>query len=190
MTHLSFTLFETAIGCCGVVWGERGIVGVALPERSAAATRARVLRRFAGAEEAPPPADVARAIGAMVTLLDGEAVDLSDIALDLDAVAPFNRQVYAIARAIPPGETLTYGEIAARLGEPNVARAVGQAMGLNPCPIIVPCHRVLGSGGKVGGFSANGGVETKMKMLTIERARTSGEPSLFDDLPLAVGPRR
>jgi methylated-DNA-[protein]-cysteine S-methyltransferase len=105
-------------------------------------------------------------------------------------VPAFNRKVYEVALAIPHGETLTYGEVAQRIGEPGAARAVGVALGQNPWPIIVPCHRVLAAGGKAGGFSADGGVETKLRILTIEKARTSAAPSLFDALPLAARPQR
>jgi methylated-DNA-[protein]-cysteine S-methyltransferase len=191
MTATGFTLFETAIGPCAIAWGERGIVGVQLPEADEAASRARMLRRLPEAREATPPAAVAHVIDRIVALLLGEAIDLSAVPVDLDQVPPFNRRVYEVARAIPPGQTLTYGEIADRIGEgPAASRAVGQALGENPFPIVVPCHRVLAAGGKVGGFSANGGVTTKLKLLNIERARTGNEPSLFDTLPLATRPRR
>ncbi len=130
------------------------------------------------------------AISKIQDLLRGEPADLADVKLDLRGVPEFNLRVYEIARAIPPGKTLTYGEIAERLGDPAAARAVGQALGENPIPIIVPCHRVLASGGKFGGFSAPGGLETKAKLLTIEGAQTSEAPSLFDRLPLSAPPRK
>ena len=125
----------------------------------------------------------------MVALLSGEPRDLSGIAIDDAEISDFNRKVYAIARAIPPGQTLTYGEIAERLGDKALARAVGQAMGENPTPIVMPCHRVLAANGKTGGFSAPGGVITKLRLLTIEGAQPGG-PTLFDHLPLAASPRR
>ena len=129
--------------------------------------------------------------GITFALLRGEASDLTAIALDIEDLPAFNRRVYEVARAIPPGATLSYGEIAAKLGEPpQAARDVGQALGQNPIPIIVPCHRVLAANGKPGGFSASGGVTTKLRLLTIERAKTSDTPSLFEDLPLASRPRR
>jgi methylated-DNA-[protein]-cysteine S-methyltransferase len=190
MTARGFALFDTAIGACAIAWGERGLVGVQLPEASAARTRARLRRRFPDAAEAPPPPPVQRAIEGIVALLRGEAVDLSAVALDMDGVPPFDRRVYEVARTIPAGATLAYGDIAARLGAPGEARAVGHALGQNPFPLVVPCHRVLAAGGKVGGFSANGGIATKLRLLSIERARTSAAPSLFDDLPLVAAPRR
>jgi len=186
---LGFALFETAIGHCGIVWSERGVAGVQLPERSEDATRKRICRRFPAAREAVPPADILRAVDDIVALLSGEPRDLTHVAIDIDGVADFNRRVYAIARTIPPGATLSYGEIAERLGDRSLARDVGQALGQNPIPIIVPCHRVLAAGGKSGGFSAPGGVATKLQLLTIEGAQPGG-PTLFDRLPLSVPRRR
>jgi methylated-DNA-[protein]-cysteine S-methyltransferase len=190
MTTRGFALFDTAIGVCGIVWGERGLVGVQLPEASEVRTRARMRRRFPATPEAPPPPSVQRAIEGIVQLLQGEAIDLAAIALDMAGVPSFDRRVYEVARTVPPGATLSYGEIAARLSAPGEARAVGQALGQNPFPLVVPCHRVLAAGGKVGGFSANGGIATKLRLLSIERARTSSAPTLFDNLPLVAAPRR
>ena len=164
MKDFGFALFETAIGHCGIVWSERGVAGVQLPERNEHATRNRILRRFPGAREAVPPDVVLRAIDDIVALLGGEPRDLTHVTLDTEDMADFNRRVYAIARTIPPGATLSYGEIAERLGDRALARDVGQALGQNPIPIIVPCHRVLAAGGKVGGFSAPGGVVTKLQI--------------------------
>jgi methylated-DNA-[protein]-cysteine S-methyltransferase len=191
MTAVSFAIFETAIGACGIAWNERGIAAVQLPESSEGKTRTRLRRRFLGAHEAPPTPEVQGAIDGIVSLLRGEASDLTAIVLDVEDLPAFNRRVYEVARAIPPGATLSYGEIAAKLGEkPEAARDVGQALGQNPIPIIVPCHRVLAANGKPGGFSASGGVTTKLRLLTIEGAKTSDEPSLFESLPLASRPRR
>jgi methylated-DNA-[protein]-cysteine S-methyltransferase len=180
MTAAGFALFETAIGACGIAWGERGITGVQLPEASPQRTRERILRSSADASEGTPPPDVQAAVDGIVALLDGERRDLSDVALDVERVtAVFNRRVYAIARTIPPGRTLTYGEVATRLGEPGAAQAVGQALGQNPFPIVVPCHRVVAAGGKTGGFSANGGVTTKLRLLAIEGTPGYDQPTLF-----------
>jgi methylated-DNA-[protein]-cysteine S-methyltransferase len=184
-----FTVFATAIGCCGIVWSERGIVGVQLPQGSDRATRSRVVRRFPAACEAVPPVAVQRTIDDIVALLGGERRDLSQAPLDSEAVPDFNRRVYDIARTIPAGRTLSYGEIAERLGDRNLARDVGEALGQNPFPIIVPCHRVMAAGGKAGGFSAPGGVRTKLRLLSIERAQPGG-PMLFADLPLVAPPRQ
>jgi len=188
-----FALFDTAIGRCGVAWGERGLLGVQLPEGDDAKTRARLLQKAPGARETAPPEDVRKACDAMAELLDGKATDLSFIALETDHLPTFNRSVYDIARTIPPGETLTYGEIAARLGDKLLSRAVGKALGENPLPIVIPCHRVLAANGKTGGFSANGGVTTKFRMLNIERAnpaRASDDAPMLFDPGLSIAPRR
>ncbi|MGE0151443.1 MAG: methylated-DNA--[protein]-cysteine S-methyltransferase [Reyranellaceae bacterium] len=173
----NFTLFDTPIGRCGLLWGADGIAGLQLPERNDGETQARLLRLAPDAIAAEPPRPVRQAIEQIVALLRGEKRDLSAIALDMARVPEFHRQVYAFSRRIPPGQTLSYGEIAARIGRKGAARAVGQAMGRNPFPIIVPCHRVLAAGRKLGGFSANGGIATKLKLLHIEGARAEHEPA-------------
>ena len=183
MGPVQIATFETPIGACGLAWSARGLRGVQLPEGSEPATLARLRRRFPGAEAAPPSAAAQKAIEGIVALLGGAAVDLGAIGLDDADIAPFERRVYAVARAIGPGATLTYGEIAARIGEPDAARAVGQALGSNPFAIVVPCHRVLAAGGRIGGFSAGGGARTKRRILAIERARVGDAPDLFADEP-------
>jgi methylated-DNA-[protein]-cysteine S-methyltransferase len=180
MPDVQFTLFDTAIGRCGVVWAAHGIVAVQLPQPDDAQTLIRIRQRHPGIAEAPPPVAVQAAIDGMVALLAGTPADLTAVALDLAEVPAFNRNVYAIARTIPPGRTLTYGDIARKLGGVELSREVGQALGQNPCPIVVPCHRVLAAGDKPGGFSANGGVVTKLKLLAIEGAYVNYTPSLFD----------
>jgi len=189
----AFALFATAIGSFAIAWGPRGIVWVQLPQADEDSARLRAIRRFPEAMETLPPPGVDLAIRDIVRLLAGEAIDLSRITLDMTDVPEFHRRVYAVARTIPAGETLTYGEVAARMGEPGAARAVGASLGANPFPIVVPCHRVLGADGKTGGFSARGGVDTKLRMLSIERARTGSAPTLFDahgGLPLAAARRQ
>jgi methylated-DNA-[protein]-cysteine S-methyltransferase len=186
---MNFALFDTPIGTCGIVWTASGICGVQLPEADAAATRVRVRQRFPNAREAAPSPETRHAIDGIVALTAGEPRDLVDIVIDDAAISDFNRKVYAIARAIPPGQTMTYGEVAERLGDKLLARAVGQAMGENPTPIVMPCHRVLAANGKTGGFSAPGGVVTKLRLLTIEGASPNG-PTLFDRLPLVASPAR
>jgi methylated-DNA-[protein]-cysteine S-methyltransferase len=188
-SDLGFTLFDTAIGCCGIVWSARGIAGVQLPEKNEQATRNRVLRRYPVASEMPPPAKIQRVIDNIGALLRGEPVELSGIDLDRESVSEFNRRVYEVARSIYPGATLSYGEIAERLGDRTLAREVAQALSENPYPIIVPCHRVLAAGGKMGGFSGPGGVRTKLRLLSIEGA-SYGEPGLFDRLPWVAPERR
>jgi methylated-DNA-[protein]-cysteine S-methyltransferase len=180
MTDQHFALFDTPIGICGIEWGSRGINGLQLPMGGDEKTRARIRQRHGDIAEAAPTEEVQRAIDRIVRLLAGERDDLKDIALDLNGVPEFNRGVYDIARSIPPGQTLTYGDIAKKLGGVELSRDVGQALGRNPCPIVVPCHRVLAAGKKPGGFSARGGVDTKLKMLAIEGAAVNHTPSLFD----------
>lgn len=172
-------MFDTSIGTCGLAWSSRGIVAVQLPERDRLTTEARLTRRLPSARAAAPPADVAQALDAIVGLLDGEARDLRDIELDMRALSPFDRRVYPLAREVPPGRTITYGEIAAQIGDGD-AREIGRSMARNPFPIIVPCHRVVAAGGALGGFSGAGGVATKKQLLEIEGALAPRQPSLFD----------
>jgi len=195
MTH--YTLFETAIGWAGLAWTDKGLVGAYLPEADRENARRSFLRRFPEAVEAEPTAMIADAIGAIRALMEGEPADLTHVPIDIARVSEFNARVYEIARAIPPGQTLTYGEIAVKLGDRLLARDVGAALGQNPWPIVVPCHRVTAAGGKLGGFSARGGVNTKVKLLAIEGAKVleaappkpartrakagpAAQPSLFD----------
>jgi methylated-DNA-[protein]-cysteine S-methyltransferase len=168
---IAYTLFDTAIGSCGIAWNERGVVAFQLPEGSSSSTQRRITSRYEGAVEAPASKEIQRAIDAVVSLLRGERTDLAFVPLDMDGLPEFHQRVYEVARTIPPGATMTYGEIAARLGDPGTARAVGQALGRNPIPVIVPCHRVLAAGGRSGGFSAPGGTATKLNLLAIEGAQ-------------------
>ncbi len=165
--------FDTAIGRCAIAWSDAGIVGAQLPAGSAAALQRLMARRFPGAAEAPPPPAVRSVIERVRTLLDGEAVDLSDVKLDVRGISDFEARVYEQALRIPCGQTITYGELARRVGSPHAARAVGGAMARNPFAPIVPCHRVVAAGGHLGGFSAAGGARTKKHMLAIE-ARATG----------------
>jgi methylated-DNA-[protein]-cysteine S-methyltransferase len=180
VTHCAYALFETPLGTCALAWGEKGIVLVQLPEASEGAARERLGRRLPKAREAPPPPEVQRAQAGIVALLRGEPMDLADVALDMSRVPPFDRRVYEVARTIPAGETLGYGEIAARLGDPAWARGVGRALARNPFALVVPCHRVLAAGGGIGGFSARGGVATKRRLLALEGGRAGRQPGLFD----------
>lgn len=174
-------LFDTAIGACGIAWGPGGIVAVQLPEADGEATRARMLRgHLHCAQPAEPPPVVRSAIEGIQALLAGQPRDLCEVLLDMSGISPFHQQVYAIARAIPPGCTCTYGEVAEQIGSRGLSRSVGQALGLNPFAPVVPCHRVLAAGNKPGGFSAGGGALTKLRMLQIEGACPGGTPSLFE----------
>ena len=180
-TAIGYVLFPTALGPIGIAWSASAIVGVQLPEASEAAIRARLARRHPGAVQAEPPAEVRAAISGVTRLIGGEKPDLLEVALDYGPAPDLHRRIYEVVRAIPPGRTLTYGEVARAVGHPHAAQAVGQAMGKNPCPIIMPCHRVLGADGKMGGFSAPGGTATKLKLLEIEGATS------IDALPLFGG---
>lgn len=166
-----FALFDTAVGRCGIAWAADGAVtAVQLPEDSEEATRTRIAS--VGVTESEPPGEIRRVIAAVVALTDGADLDddLSWVELDPLDLSEFQRDVYRVARAIPPGNTRTYGEIATEIGIPGSAQAVGRALGANPYPIVVPCHRVVAANGRTGGFSAGGGVETKMRLLAIEQA--------------------
>ena len=174
-----FALFDTAIGFAGVAWNDVGLVACHLPEREAETARRGVLRRFPDATEAEIPASLDATVEGICALMRGEKADLSGAPLDLSRTPEFHAKVYEIARAIPPGETLTYGDIAVKLGDKLLARDVGQALGKNPWPIVVPCHRVTAAGGKPGGFSARGGVNTKLKLLGIEGAKAAAQSDLF-----------
>lgn len=190
MRATGFTLFDTAIGPCGIAWSPRGIVGVQLPERHATATRERLQRRYPDVPESSPPPQVQQAIDDIMALLRGELRELSNVVLDMGGIPAFRQQLYATLRNIPAGSTITYGDLAGRIGDGCTARDVGEAMGKNPFPIIVPCHRVMAANGKIGGFSARGGVATKLRMLNIEQARTGNTPTLFDGLSLGLPPKR
>jgi methylated-DNA-[protein]-cysteine S-methyltransferase len=170
----SIVAFDTALGTCAVRWTEAGIAGVRLPS-----PRTVDLPRLgAGTALADP---VRRAIEAIVDVLAGGAPDLAFVALDERGIEPFRREVYAATRRIPPGSVATYGEVARALGrtDPEAARDVGTALARNPFPIIVPCHRVVGANGKLTGFSAPGGLETKRRMLELEGAPGFGQQVLF-----------
>jgi len=172
-----FALFETPIGRCALSWTERGITSVQLPEANDEATRARVLARCPGAREAAPQGANKRAIDAIVAHLGGDTRALGDIALDTGDLPGFHRRVYEALRRVPAGETVSYGELAKRVGSPGGARAVGRAVGRNPFAVVVPCHRVLPSGGGPGGFSAYGGVGTKARILAIEGVTLAASPT-------------
>jgi methylated-DNA-[protein]-cysteine S-methyltransferase len=176
---ITYALFETAIGWAGIAWSDRGLAACHLPEADPRVARTSFLRRFPEAVEGEPTPAVHATIEGVRELMAGEHADLTGAVLDLSRTPEFHARVYEIARAIPPGETLTYGEIAQKLGDKLLARDVGQALGANPWPIVVPCHRVTAAGGKLGGFSARGGVQTKIRLLAIEGAKAAAQADLF-----------
>ncbi|MGW5575637.1 methylated-DNA--[protein]-cysteine S-methyltransferase [Nocardia thailandica] len=175
------TLFDAALGVCALAWHDGGVVRFALPGPDAERTRDRITRAYLGAEvvEAEPDGPIADAIAAVRAHLTGEVDDLRWIPVDLSAVPEFHRAVYAVTRAIDPGHTLSYGQVAGLAGAPGGAQAVGQAMGRNPVPLIIPCHRVLAADHALHGFSAPGGIDTKARLLELERTPGFGEPTLF-----------
>jgi methylated-DNA-[protein]-cysteine S-methyltransferase len=174
-----FALFDTAIGRCAIAWSSAGLIGVQLPEPDDEATARRLARRFPGAGPASPTADAAAAIARIAAFLAGAPDDFATLALDERGVGDFERAVYREARAIPAGKTSTYGAIATALGDIGQSRRVGQALGRNPWPIVIPCHRVTGAGGWMGGFSAPGGRDTKLRLLELEGALAAETLPLF-----------
>ena len=167
-----YHVFETAMGFCAVAWSDAGIVRFQLPMKSAEAAERLLRRRAAGAEPGAPPQDVAAVVAAAKRYFDGEETDFSHVRLDLDVEDAFFGQIYAALRRVGWGRTTTYGALAKEVGAGReAARDVGEAMARNPAPLIIPCHRVLAAGGKIGGFSAPGGSKTKIRMLELEGVR-------------------
>ena len=177
-TREQHCLFDTVQGSCGVAWSDRGVTRMQLPERTRARTASRLGTRTDSQPSAKPPPDIARAVASLQRYFEGEPVDFAHLTLDLERVGAFHRAIYDAARGLGWGETATYGELARRVGSPGAARAVGQAMGMNPVPIIIPCHRVLAAGRKIGGFSAYGGAVTKERLLALEGVHLRGTPLL------------
>ncbi len=164
-----YRVFETAHGYAAIAWHAAGITGLRLPARSPDAAERSLLRRLPDAVRAEPPADVAEIIAATKCYFAGEKSDFSAVPIDLGEQEPLFTRIYAAVRQLGWGETTTYGAVAKDLGAgPEVARDVGRAMAMNPIPLVIPCHRVLAAGGKVGGFSAPGGSDAKARMLAIE----------------------
>jgi methylated-DNA-[protein]-cysteine S-methyltransferase len=175
---LHYHVFETAGGFCGIAWSSAGITRFQLPTRSAAATERLLLRLLPGAEPNTPPTEVAEAVAAVQRYFQGEATDFSRFKLDLGGQDTFFEKVYAAARQVGWGRTTTYGALARELGAgPEAAREVGLAMARNPVALIIPCHRILAAGGKIGGFSAPGGSAAKMRMLELEGVQVGPPPS-------------
>jgi methylated-DNA-[protein]-cysteine S-methyltransferase len=189
MSGLGYTVFDTSVGRCGIAWGELGVLGVQLPEAREIETRRRMYQIFPDARELRPPAEIQSAIDGIAALLRGKAADFSEVRIDMTAVRPFDGRVYDFARTIPRGETLTYGEVAARLKASGAAHSVAQALSRNPFMLIVPCHRVLEAGGYADRISPNGGSISKRRLLSIEGAGSPGSKTLFDVL-LPVAPPR
>jgi methylated-DNA-[protein]-cysteine S-methyltransferase len=165
---MRYSLFETGLGTVGVAWSERGLTRLQLPESDAGATERRLRGRSSRATPGDPPAQVRQTIRRIEAYLGGDRTDFATIELDLTGISDVHRRIYDATRRVGWGETTTYGALARQSGMPDAARAVGQAMGSNPVPIIIPCHRVLAAGNKAGGFSAFGGRDTKYRLLALE----------------------
>jgi methylated-DNA-[protein]-cysteine S-methyltransferase len=187
MAGRGYTIFDTAIGRCGIVWGDAGILAVQLPEAREIETRGRMLHP--DARELRPALNAEIAIQGIVALLRGQPGDLNDVTLDMSGIHAFNQRVYQFTQTIPRGETRTYGEIAASLRASGAAHSVAQAIAHNPFMIIVPCHRVLEAGSYADRISPNGGAISKRRLLSIEGARATHSKTLFDVL-LPVAPPR
>jgi len=191
-TAVRYTSFPTAIGTCAVAWTEKGLYLLHLPGANTEQTiRSLVARLGTGAaatSRTAAPAWVQDALSRITRHLDGEPQDFRDVPLDLERVAPFRRKVYELARSLPSGRTTTYGELASKAGAPGGARAVGQSMAQNPLPVVIPCHRVLAAGNAIGGFSAPGGTDTKLRLLEIERR--AGAPEEAGSQARLFDPRR
>jgi len=186
MARNRYLIFETAAGFCGIAWNDRGIAHFQLPTKAAKATERLLLRRLSEAAPGEPTPEVAQAIAAAKDYFEGKNVDFSRFQLDLSGQDDLFREIYEAVRQVGWGDTTTYGALAKKLGkEPQIARDVGRAMATNPIPLIIPCHRVLAAGGKVGGFSAPGGATAKLRMLDLEGVRIApGDTSRQSSLPL------
>jgi methylated-DNA-[protein]-cysteine S-methyltransferase len=190
MSGQAFTIFDTAVGRCGIAWGDQGIIGVQLPEARELETRRRIYRVYSEAREQRPSANTEIAIEGIVALLRGGDADLSDVALDVQGMTHFNQRVYQYVRTIPRGETRTYDEVASGLHVPGAVHSVAQALSRNPFMIIVPCHRVLEAGNYADKLAPNGGVISKRRLLTIEGAHPTVSKTLFEVLLPPVAPTR
>jgi methylated-DNA-[protein]-cysteine S-methyltransferase len=168
----AFALFSTAFGDCGIAWTPAAVTATRLPERDGASMRAWFTRR--GMAEAAPDGPAVAAIAGIRALLATGREDLQHLPCDYGTTDPLMCAIYELTRRIAPGDVSTYGEVAAAAGDRALARLVGQAMAKNPLPVIVPCHRVLGSGGAMTGFSAEGGVDLKRRLLALEGAPEAG----------------
>jgi methylated-DNA-[protein]-cysteine S-methyltransferase len=176
MNH--YHLFDTKLGSCGIAWSDDGIVRFRLPDPNRAATEKHF---HAKGEPAEPPPHIMAVIAEAKRYFAGERIDFSGVGLDLAAIDPARRAIYDALRKVEFGKTVTYGELAKRAGatQPQAAQDVGIAMARNPVPLIIPCHRVLAAGGKLGGFSAPGSVETKAHMLALEGVFVGNQPRLL-----------
>jgi methylated-DNA-[protein]-cysteine S-methyltransferase len=171
-------IFETSLGFFAISWSDAGLARLVLPERDFSSALRRLTGRSGGetpelADEADLPAGIAGFVAAIRRYAAGETIDFSDIQVDLSGIDDFRRAIYDAARKLAQGEAVTYGELARRAGFPEKARETGAALGRNPVPLVIPCHRIVAAGGKLGGFSAPGGSTTKARLLAHERAQVA-----------------
>ena len=190
MSGRGYTVFDTAIGRCGIAWGDDGIVGVQLPEARELDTRRRMFHQYPDARELRPSLNAEIAIEGIVLLLRGQPADLSDVALDMRGMMAFQCRTYEFTRAIPRGETRTYGEVAASLRATGATHAVSHALSRNPFMIIVPCHRVLEAGNYADKISPNGGAISKRRLLSIDGAFGGATSKTLFEVLLPVAPPR
>jgi methylated-DNA-[protein]-cysteine S-methyltransferase len=167
LSSARYRVIDTAIGTCGIAWNDAGLTRLQLPESDRGATERRLGKHAVGAS-GDAPAEIERLIAELQRYLSGQRIDFSPVVIDLTGTGSFERKVYAAARSVRWGETTSYGELARQVGAPLAARAVGQALGRNPVPIVIPCHRILAKGHRIGGFSAYGGKLTKERLLALE----------------------
>jgi methylated-DNA-[protein]-cysteine S-methyltransferase len=189
MSGRAYTIFDTAIGRCGIAWSDAGIVGVQLPEAREIETRKRLYYLYPEARETRTPPNVDAAIEGIVALLRGQTADFSDVTLDMNGIHVFNQRVYQVTARIPRGETRAYEEVAAKMGTSGAVRSVRQAIACNPFVVIVPCHRVLEAGNYADKMSPYGGLISKRRLLSIDGAGSPGSKSLLDVLLPVTPPR-
>lgn len=172
-------VFETALGFVGIAWSEKGLTRLCLFQRDRTTVERRLERLGAAgkAVKGDTPAWVASLIHDIKAYAEGEEIDFSAVPVDLAGVDDFRLAIYAAARQLAFGHTTTYGELAKRAGHAGLPRETGQALGSNPVPLVIPCHRILAAGGKIGGFSAPGGSTTKERMLALEGVRVGPPPA-------------
>ena len=174
MDEPRYLVFETALGLSAIVWGKQGILSIRHPivagakRQAHADLRTHLFEDYPNACEAKPTRAINQAIRAILAYSKGQPSDFSTLQLDMSGLPPFHQRVYQAVRTIPRGAIVSYGEVAATIDAPAAARAVGQAMSRNPFSLIVPCHRVTAAGGKLGGFSSDDGVKTKLRLLAHE----------------------
>jgi methylated-DNA-[protein]-cysteine S-methyltransferase len=173
-------VFETALGFIGIAWTDTGLTRLCLFQRDRAAVERRLERLGLAGEihsDFDAPAWVAALVRDIRAYAEGEDIDFSGVPVDLSGIDDFRLAIYDAARKLAFGETTTYGELAKRAGHAGLPRETGQALGANPVPLVIPCHRILAAGGKIGGFSAPGGSTTKERMLALEGVRVGPAPA-------------